>query len=176
MNILFPKDYITSVYQVDFKKLYEEGYRLLLFDLDNTLVMHGEPADLRAKKLFKDLREIGYKFYFLSNNKEARVKKFCEDVKGDGYIFKAKKPSKISYLKACEMTGIGRDKAIFFGDQIFTDILGANRAGILSIMVKPVKKWHEEIQIIIKRFIEAPIILCYKSVNVNKIGIIPMTK
>ena len=60
MNILFPKDYITSVYQVDFKKLYEEGYRLLLFDLDNTLVMHGEPADLRAKKLFKDLSCLLY--------------------------------------------------------------------------------------------------------------------
>ena len=58
--------------------------------------------------------------------------------------------------------GTDTTNTIFVGDQILTDIWGANRAGIRSVMVKPVKKWHEEIQIILKRFLEAIILLGYR--------------
>ena len=63
---------------------------------------------------------------------------------------------------------------IFVGDQILTDVWGANRAGIRSVMVKPVLKWKEEIQIIFKRFLEAFILLGYRiyklyGKNINKV-------
>ena len=52
MSIFFPGEYLDSTYNIDFDKLYEDGYRAVIFDVDNTLVPHGEPADERAKELF----------------------------------------------------------------------------------------------------------------------------
>ena len=46
----FPDDYLDSTYSIDFEKLYREGCRGVLFDIDNTLVPHGEPADERADR------------------------------------------------------------------------------------------------------------------------------
>ncbi len=159
---LYPKDYINSTYDIDFAKLYEEGYRGVIFDVDNTLVPHNAPADDRAKALFKELHEIGFQALLLSNNKEPRVKTFKEAVEYCTYIYKAGKPGIAGYKKAMEQMDTDVTNTIFVGDQILTDVWGANRAGIRSVMVQPVKKWHEEIQIILKRFLEAIILLGYK--------------
>ena len=56
----YPDEYLDSTYVIDFDKLYEEGYRGIIFDIDNTLVPHGAPADERAKKLYAHLKELGY--------------------------------------------------------------------------------------------------------------------
>ena len=171
---LYPKDYVESAYIIDFKKLYEQGYRGVIFDVDNTLVPHNAPADDRAIALFKELHEIGFQALLLSNNKEPRVKTFKEAVTYCSYIYKAGKPKAAGYKKAMEQMGTDEASTIFVGDQILTDVWGANRAGIRSVMVKPVKKWHEEIQIILKRVLEA-VILCGYSIyklygkNINKV-------
>ena len=55
MSFLYPGEYIDSTYSIDFDKLYKEGYRGIIFDIDNTLVTHGSPADERAIALFKHL-------------------------------------------------------------------------------------------------------------------------
>ena len=60
-NIFFPSELISSTYRIDFERLYEEGYRGILFDIDNTLVPHGAPADERAIRLFERLKAIGFK-------------------------------------------------------------------------------------------------------------------
>ena len=159
---LFPDIYIDSIYDVDFTALYEEGYRAVIFDVDNTLVPHGAPADERAVKFFSYLNDCGFKALLLSNNKEPRVKSFSEEVKYSTYIYKAGKPDPKGYLSACEKLGVTPEETIFVGDQIFTDIWGANLAGIRNIMVKPILKWKEEIQIIFKRFLEAIVLLAYK--------------
>ena len=88
MSIFFPGEYLDSTYVIDFDKLYQDGYRAVIFDVDNTLVPHGEPADERAKELFAHLKELGYSCMLLSNNKEPRVKMF-NDVVQVNYIFKA---------------------------------------------------------------------------------------
>ncbi len=159
---LYPRDYVDSTYSIDFKKLYEQGYRGVIFDVDNTLVPHNAPADDRAIAFFKELNDIGFQALLLSNNKEPRVKKFKEAVTYCSYIYKAGKPGKAGYEKAMDQMGTDASNTIFVGDQILTDIWGANRAGIRSVMVKPVLKWHEEIQIIFKRFLEAIILLGYR--------------
>ena len=97
----YPDEYLDSAYVIDFDKLYEEGYRGIIFDIDNTLVPHGAPADERAKKLFAHLKELGYHCMLLSNNKEPRVKMF-NDAVNVSYIYKAGKPSTKNYLKAME--------------------------------------------------------------------------
>ena len=171
---LYPRDYVESTYAIDFQKLYDEGYRGVIFDVDNTLVPHNAPADDRAIAFFKELHDIGFEALLLSNNKEPRVKTFKEAVTYCSYIYKAGKPGVNGYKKAMEQMGTDLTNTIFVGDQILTDVWGANRAGIRSVMVKPVKKWHEEIQIILKRFLEAFILLGYRiyrlyGKNINKV-------
>ncbi|SEA22311.1 hypothetical protein SAMN02910384_01094 [Pseudobutyrivibrio sp. ACV-2] len=159
---LYPKDYVDSTYSINFKELYNKGYRGVIFDVDNTLVPHNAPADDRAKALFKELHDIGFEALLLSNNKEPRVKTFKEAVTYCSYIYKANKPSAKGYQKAMAQMGTDETNTLFVGDQILTDIWGANRAGVHSILVKPVLKWHEEPQIILKRFLEFFILLGYK--------------
>ena len=55
----YPDVYMDSTYEIDFEQLYQDGYRGIIFDIDNTLVPHGAPADARAKALFAKLKELG---------------------------------------------------------------------------------------------------------------------
>ena len=160
MSVFYPKEYIDSTYNINFDDLYERGYRGIIFDIDNTLVPHGSPADERAIALFGHLKELGFKCLLLSNNKEPRVKSFNDQV-GAQYIYKAGKPKKSGYIRAMEMLGTDRQNTLCVGDQIFTDMIGANHAGLYSILVKPIDP-HEEIQIVLKRYLEKPIIACYE--------------
>ncbi|MDY3797475.1 MAG: YqeG family HAD IIIA-type phosphatase [Agathobacter sp.] len=160
MIFLYPREYINSTYEIDFDKLYKQGYRGIIFDIDNTLVPHGAPADERAISLFTHLKEIGFSCMLLSNNKEPRVKMF-NDAVGVDYIYKAGKPKPSGYKKAMHRLGTTTDNTLFVGDQIFTDIVGANLAGIRTILVKPIHP-KEEIQIVFKRFLEKPILAFYK--------------
>ena len=116
----FPDRYVASTYVIDFEKLYEEGYRGLIFDIDNTLVPHGAPADARAITLFDRLKKIGFKCCLISNNQEPRVKMFNEPIQVD-YVYNAHKPSTKNYRKAMEIMGTDETNSVFIGDQLFTD-------------------------------------------------------
>lgn len=155
----YPKEYVDSTYNIDFEKYYEDGYRSIIFDIDNTLVPHGAPADDRAIALFKRLHAIGYKTMMISNNKEPRVKMFCDAVESP-YIYKAGKPKPDNYIKAMELMGTDTNNTLFVGDQIFTDVWGANKSNIYSILVKPINP-KEEIQIILKRYLEKIVLAFY---------------
>lgn len=156
----YPKEYLDSTYAIDFEEFYEKGFRGIIFDIDNTLVPHGMPADERAIALFEKLEKTGYKVTMLSNNKEPRVKLFCDAV-GAPYIYKAGKPNPEKYKQAYLLMGTDKTNTLFVGDQIFTDIWGANRAGLYSILVKPIHP-KEEIQIVLKRYLEKIILFFYK--------------
>lgn len=167
LSRFYPGEYLDSTYEIDFARLYAEGYRGIIFDIDNTLVPHGAPADERAKKLFAHLKELGYQCVLLSNNKEPRVKMFNDAVQVQ-YIFKAGKPSVRNYVKAMELMHTKKDNTLFVGDQIFTDVYGANRAGIRTILVKPIHP-KEEIQIVLKRYLEKIVLFFYhKSLKKKK--------
>lgn len=157
----YPDEWTESTYRIDYEKLYKEGKRGLIFDIDNTLVPHGAPADARAKELFSHLAAMGYRTALLSNNKEPRVKSFCDSVEGAIYIYKAGKPAKRGYLAAMERMGSRAQTTVFIGDQLFTDVWGARRCGIHSILVNPIEK-KEEIQIVIKRRFEAVVLFFYR--------------
>ena len=161
----FPDEYVASTYVIPFEKLYEEGYRGVVFDIDNTLVPHGAPADDRAKKLFKRLEDIGFSSCLISNNQEARMKMFNRDI-GTDYICNAHKPSTKNYIRAMEIMGTDRTNTIFVGDQLFTDVWGAKRAGIRNILVRPIHS-KEEIQIVLKRYLEKVVLHFYKKTLKN---------
>ncbi len=156
----FPDRYVASTYAIDFEQLYEDGVRGLIFDIDNTLVPHGAPADDRAKALFARLKAIGFRCCLISNNQKPRVEMFNKDIQVD-YVYNAHKPSTKNYIKAMEIMGTDRASSVFIGDQLFTDVWGAKRAGIPNILVKPIHP-KEEIQIVLKRYLEKIVLHFYK--------------
>ena len=164
----FPDDYKMSTYVIPFEKLYEEGFRGVIFDIYNTLVPHGAPADDRAKKLFARLKEIGFSSCLISNNQEARVKMFNEEIQTN-YIYNAHKPSTKNYKKAMEIMGTDDSNTLFVGDQLFTDVWGAKRSGIRNILVKPIHP-KEEIQIVLKRYLEKIVLHFYKKKQKKRIS------
>ena len=167
---LLPSEYCESIYSFDFDRAYAEGKRIVLFDIDNTLVPHGAPADERSLMLVKDLKEKGFSLCAVSNNREPRVKSFC-DAADIQYVYSAGKPKTGGYLDGIRRFGGKTGETVFFGDQIFTDILGANRAGLTSILVRPVDASTDEIQIRFKRILEKPLIKAFlrdKGIAINR--------
>lgn len=156
----YPREWVDSTYVIPWDIWYEHGIRGVIFDIDNTLVPHGAPADERALALFEKLHGMGMKTCLLSNNKEPRVASFAAQVSSP-YIYKAGKPAVKNYYKAMERMGTAVEDTLFVGDQLFTDVYGANRAGIYGILVKPINP-KEEIQIVLKRYLEAVVLHFYK--------------
>jgi len=165
----YPKRCADSTYTIDFYKLYEEGYRGLLFDIDNTLVEHGADASQRAKDLFVTLKQIGFKVCLISNNQEARVNRFNHVIQAN-YIYDAHKPSRKNYIEATKIMNTRIDNTAFIGDQLFTDVYGANRVGMMTYLVKPIGS-KEEIQIVLKRYLERIVLYFYRrSLRKNRIS------
>ena len=159
LKMFYPDREVDSTYDIDFEALYKNGYRGVIFDIDNTLVPHGAPADERAIALFERLRTIGFQTMLLSNNKEPRVKMFHDGVHSP-YIYKAGKPGRTGYQNAMEQMGTNVTNTLFVGDQLFTDVWGAKRTGIFSILVHPIHP-KEEIQIVLKRYLEKVVLFFY---------------
>lgn len=156
----YPKEWLDSTYDIPWDDWYARGIRGVIFDIDNTLVPHGAPADERALALFHHFHEIGMKTCLMSNNKEPRVASFAKQVDSP-YIYKAGKPSVKNYYRAMKIMGTKKKQTLFVGDQLFTDVFGANRAGIYGILVKPIHP-KEEIQIVLKRRLEAVVLHFYQ--------------
>ena len=155
----YPDNETESAYEIDYGSLYEKGYRGIIYDIDNTLVPHGAPADEKAVALFGTLNGMGYKTLLLSNNKEPRVKSFADKV-GAEYIYKAGKPGRAGYEKAMQSMGTVPENTLFVGDQLFTDVWGAKKTGIVTYLVKPIHP-KEEIQIVLKRKLEKIVLFFY---------------
>lgn len=138
MRSLIPDRRENSVYEMNYAAEYASGVRGIIFDIDNTLVPQDAPADHRAAELVRKVREAGIDICLISNNGEDRVKAFAEAVSAPHYVFKAGKPSRKAYRHAMEVLGTGPEETLFIGDQLFTDIFGANRAGVKNVLVSPV--------------------------------------
>lgn len=160
LQSFYPDERSGTAYDIDYRGWYEKGKRALLFDIDNTLVPHGAPADDKAIALFRELHDMGYKICLISNNKEPRVKSFADRV-GARYLWKAGKPSPRGYESACAMMQVTPEQTLFVGDQLFTDIWGANRAHIDTVLVDPIHP-KEEIQIVLKRRLEWIVLKAYE--------------
>lgn len=156
----FPDATVASTYAIDYEKLFRNGYRGILFDIDNTLVKHGDKADEKAKKLFKKLKKIGFECCLISNNKKKRVYTFNEEI-GVHTVFNAHKPAKKGYYYAMDLMGTNPENTAFVGDQLFTDIFGAKRIGLKNFLVKPINE-REEFQIVLKRKLERIVLKEYR--------------
>ncbi len=142
LKSFYPHEYVDGVFSIDYQKLYDLGYRGIIFDIDNTLVPHGEDSTYEVDNLFKTIKSIGFKTLLLSNNSSERIDRFNKNI-NSLYISEADKPKKDGFYKAIELLQIDKDKIIYIGDQLFTDIYGANKCGIDSILVKFIRKPNE---------------------------------
>ncbi len=156
----FPDQRTKSAYKIPYHDLYQQGYRGIIFDIDNTLVEHGADASKEAVALFQELKAIGFQTCLLSNNKEERVLRFNREI-GSFYIFKANKPGRKSYEKAMELMGTDLSTTVFIGDQLFTDVWGAKRLHMRNILVAPISP-REDIQIVLKRYLERIVLYFYE--------------
>lgn len=156
----FPDEIVPSAYVIDYDRLYAEGIRGVLYDVDNTLVPHGAPPDDRAMALFAHLQALGMKTALVSNNREGRVRRFADRV-GTQYVCRAGKPSRRGYLSAMKLIGTDRTNTLFVGDQLYTDIWGARRSGLRAVLTRPVHP-AEELQIALKRLLEKPVLRRYE--------------
>lgn len=156
----YPKRIADSSYVINYQKLYNEGYRGIIFDIDNTLVEHGADADQRAIDLIANLKKIGFQVCLISNNKEERVSRFNREIKVK-YIHNAQKPARKNFIKATKLMGTTIENTVFIGDQLFTDVWGANRVGMMTYFVKPIGP-KEEIQIVLKRKLERIVLKKYR--------------
>lgn len=155
----YPYEYCESVFEINYQKLYQNGFRGLIFDIDNTLVHHGDDATKEIEDLFLKLQKLGFKTLLLTNNEQSRVERFIRNI-DTPYICDADKPEVKNYLKALEMLDLQKNEVVCIGDQIFTDILGANKSQMPSILVRFIQL-PEETKIGKKRQLEKMILKCY---------------
>ncbi|TCK98374.1 hypothetical protein EDC19_0794 [Natranaerovirga hydrolytica] len=158
---LFPDAHVDTIYDVNYKKMYEEGIRGILFDIDNTLVPYdvAHPNE-KIIRLFEELKEMGFKICLVSNNNKDRVIKFNESLKLIA-IHKALKPFTKNLRKAMKLLETTNQETVIVGDQIFTDVLGGNRLNIKTVLVVPIQDKEEWITKV-KRRTEKRIIDLYK--------------
>lgn len=157
----FPKLRVKSAFDADYDALYRAGIRGLIFDIDNTLVPHNAPPDEKSRRLMQRLKEKGFSVMTVSNNREARVKSLAEPL-GIDYVYDAHKPAAGGYRRACRRMGLSPAQTACLGDQIFTDVWGANRAGVMSILVEPVDRRSDILRIRLKRKLEKPLLWLYE--------------
>ena len=137
MDIFIPDMYQKSIYTINYEKLYEDGMRCLLFDLDNTCVPFTDKVpNKKLKDLFDRLKEMGFKVIIFSNATKKRLEPFKNGLVVD-CSYSSKKPSKRKFLKVLKMFNYDLSETAIIGDQLFTDIFGGNRVGIKTILVNP---------------------------------------
>lgn len=169
MYIFLPDIYVKSIYAIDYESLKNSGIKIILFDLDNTIVpINANEPPKKLKELFDDIKEMGIKPVIMSNSGKKRVKPFK-----DGLIVDAAcsslKPLSRKYKKIMELYSVKASEIAAVGDQLLTDMLGANRLGITTILVNPISTNDFKITTF-NRFIENIIINHFTKKGVFKKG------
>lgn len=152
----YPNEYKKTIYDIDFKKLNDNGIEYVLIDLDNTLIPYDiDRADDKIIALITALKSVFKGVMIISNNKEKRVKPFCQDLDCD-YIFSAKKPLKFGFKKALRRFNNPKlSTVLLIGDQLMTDVFGGNKMGFYTVVVDALKRKTEKWYTKINRYIEA---------------------
>jgi HAD superfamily phosphatase (TIGR01668 family) len=138
MAFFTPDDYLSTVARIDPQALFEQGFRIVLLDIDNTLV----PRDTHrlsdeVKSWVARLGECGLRACLLSNNWHKSVFGYASELDLP-IVYKAMKPLPFAYFRALRKVGRQRDeKVVCVGDQIVTDVWGAHLLGYHVVLVQP---------------------------------------
>lgn len=138
MDIYIPDMYQKSIYHINYDKLYEDGIRCLLFDLDNTIVPYGELEP--SKKLIdfiEDLKDMGFKIIIFDDAGKKRLLPFKKILNVD-CAYNARKPREDKFMKVIEDFKLDLSEVAIIGDELRSDVMGGNRIGIKTILVNPI--------------------------------------
>lgn len=161
MSIFHPTLSVPRAYHITPQMLQGIGVQALLLDVDNTLTTHGNPVPDAAVLEWLDLmKQCGVPLMLLSNNTQGRVKPFAERL-GLDFESSAAKPLGRGFKRCCQRLGRTQNQVAIVGDQIFTDILGANLNGLKSILVEPIAV-ETGVLFFIKRVLERPFLRSYQ--------------
>ena len=138
MNLFIPKMYQKDIFNINYQKLKKAGYKILIFDLDNTIGSIKENVCNKKTKDFLNLLALDFQIIISSNSFKKRVEPFLKGIKCDYYSFSLK-PTLRVLRKIKKKYGIAYDKMVIIGDQILTDVLVGNRKKLLTILVDPIK-------------------------------------
>ena len=135
-----PRGVYPSVMEIQPKQLARRGIKLVLADLDNTLVPYKVPEPTPEIVAWKqELEAEGIQLFLLSNSrKPGRAQHFAQTL-GIPFQGHSGKPKRSGYLRAMERMGCTPEQTVMVGDQIFTDTLGANRSGVVPLLVRPIR-------------------------------------
>lgn len=157
MRILQPRERYEKLVDIPVEALAAMGIRGLILDVDNTMTTHGNPTPADGVPEWLDcVRRAGIGCIILSNNAPGRVEPFAR-LLSLAFEADAAKPLPGGYRRACAHMGVPLSAAASIGDQIFTDILGANLAGVYSIFVNPTEPENTRF-FRLKRRLERPIL------------------
>lgn len=158
MALFYPTLYRRRITDVTVEDLHRLGVKGVLLDVDNTLTTHDNPnLDPAATAWLTAMQAAGFTLVIISNNKPHRVAPFAEKV-GLGFQANAKKPLPTGYKAAATKLGLPVGRCVAIGDQIFTDVLGANLAGMPCILLEPIQPEVEQKFIVFKRKLERPLL------------------
>lgn len=140
MRIFRPTAHYGSVTEIKPGMLRDMNIKAILLDVDNTLTSYTSkeplPGTLNWAKM---LQEEGFRVYIVSNNFKSRVSQISEKY-GLPFVHFALKPFPIGFKKARRALGLKNGECLVVGDQIFTDILGANLGRMQSVLVDPIEE------------------------------------
>lgn len=160
MALLIPELICETVYDIPVSFFTDRGIRLLMLDIDNTLVTYDDEYPTEENLLwFSQLSEQGISVVFVSNNHADRVEKYAKRADRP-YFADAAKPSTKYYKEAMRKHSLQPSECAGVGDQIFTDVLAAHRAGCIGVLVSPIKDLTTFF-VKSKRFLEKPFIAAY---------------
>ena len=138
-----PDFYYNSIYEIPYERLYEQGLRALVYDIDNTLVTHADEYPTEpVVALIERLRKIGFKIALLSNNTPNRLNNFNKDIKLHGASMAAK-PFTPGLRRVMRAMQVNEKETAIIGDQLFADVWCGQKAGVTTVLVKPIteKEW-----------------------------------
>ena len=133
MKVFKPKMYKRSIYDINYEDLKKKNVKVIIFDLDNTLIGIDEEPDNKLIKFIERLKK-SFKIIVASNNTKERVKKVCDKINCD-YLYSILKPTKLLKKYFNKKVNNSFSETVIIGDQIVTDIFLGNRLGIYTILV-----------------------------------------
>lgn len=132
-----PTFWLKNVLMIDENFLYEHNVSAMVLDMDNTLSMHGNPAAEDGVLEWLDkMRGLGIKMRVVSNNNIKRVAPLAE-ILGLPFTANGAKPLTFGVNRAVKAMNAKKSETLVIGDQIFTDVMAGNLAGIRTVLVEP---------------------------------------
>ena len=139
INLVIPNMYKKNIYEIDYKELKKNNINNLIFDIDNTILKVDDTfVPKKLIGLFNKLKKEGFNICIVSNNGINRTKTPAEKLEVK-FISNAKKPKKEAFDKALEILDSKINNTAMIGDQMLSDIRGANAYGLYTILVDPLE-------------------------------------